>query len=181
MVQIQQGPSNNDTCRRWKKNGWLGWTRKSKIEKTYTEYSEKTVEQTLSDQPLSPTYITQLSGLNIDGIKLWIWGWRFLAFALKWLPIFEMWQQWKKSQCVRNKNTTLWKMLEELLKKRENKLGCFIGSQTTRRGRVLFDPIKHVLRTFLNGLKNIPRKAWVNRQLCFCKSWKLAFEKNIRH
>ena len=70
-------------------------------------------------------------------------------------------------------------MLEELLKKRENKLGCFIGSKTTRRTRVVFDPIKHVLRTFLNGLKNIPRK--VNRQLCFCKSWKLAFEKNIRH
>ena len=30
----------------------------------------------------------------------------------------------KKSQCVRNKNTILWKLLEELLKKRENELGC---------------------------------------------------------
>ena len=60
---------------------------------------------------------------------------------------------------VRNKNPTLWKMLEELFKKRENKLGCFIGSQTIRRTRVVYDPIKHVLRTFLNGLKNIPKKA----------------------
>ena len=32
-----------------------------------------------------------------------------------------------------------------------------------RRGRVVLDPIKHVLRVFLNGSKNIPGKACAKR------------------
>ena len=32
-----------------------------------------------------------------------------------------------------------------------------------RRSRVVLDPIKHVLRVFLNGFKNIPGKACAKR------------------
>ena len=38
-----------------------------------------------------------------------------------------------------------------------------IGFKTMRRSRVVFDQIKHVLQVFLNGFKNIPEKACVNR------------------
>ena len=38
------------------------------------------------------------------------------------------------------------------------------GFKTARRGRVVLDPIKHVLaRSFLNSFKNIPGKACVKR------------------
>ena len=37
------------------------------------------------------------------------------------------------------------------------------GFKTSRRSRVVLDPIKHVLRVFLNGFKNIPGKACVKR------------------
>ena len=37
------------------------------------------------------------------------------------------------------------------------------GFKTTRCSRVVLDPIKHVLRIFLNGLKNIPGIACVKR------------------
>ena len=37
------------------------------------------------------------------------------------------------------------------------------GFKTTRRSRVVLDPVKHVLRGFLNGFKNIPGKACVKR------------------
>ena len=51
----------------------------------------------------------------------------------------------------------------------------------TRSSRVALHPIKQELQVFLNGLKDIFGKAWVNRQLCFCERWKLAYQNNIRH
>ena len=38
-----------------------------------------------------------------------------------------------------------------------------LGFKTTRRSRVVLDPIKHVLRVFFNGFKSIPGKACVKR------------------
>ena len=52
--------------------------------------------QPLSDQPVLPTYIAQLFGLNIE-LSCEFCGDGFLAFALKWLPISEMCWQWKKN------------------------------------------------------------------------------------
>ena len=41
--------------------------------------------------------------------------------------------------------------------------GVLSGVKTTRHSRVVLDPIKQVLRVFLNGPKNIPGKACVKR------------------
>ena len=38
--------------------------------------------------------------------------------------------------------------------KKKNQQECFIGFNTTRRSRVVLDPIKHVLRVVLNSFKN---------------------------
>ena len=37
---------------------------------------------------------------------------------------------------------------------KKNEQECFIGFKTTRRSRVVLDPIKHLLRVVLNGFKN---------------------------
>ena len=72
--------------------------------------------QTLSDQPVPPTYIAQLSGLNIE-LSCEFGGDGFLLLPSNGLQSLKCVGNGKKKlQCVRNKNTPLWKMLEELLK-----------------------------------------------------------------
>ena len=59
--------------------------------------------------------------------------------------------------------------------------GRFIRLKTTRSSRVALNPIKQELQVFLNGLKDSLAKAVIDRQLCFCERWKLAYQKNISH
>ena len=62
----------------------------------------------------------------------------------------------------------------------KNEQQCFIGFKSTRRSRVLLDPIKHVLRVFFNSFKNKPetRVQRELKQLSFCAKKKLAYKKN---
>ena len=77
------------------------------------------MEQTLSDQPLPPTYIAQLSGLNNE-LSCEFEGDGFLLLLSNGFQSLKCdSNEKKKSQCVRNKNTILWKMLEELLKRKQ--------------------------------------------------------------
>ena len=62
---------------------------------------------------------------------------------------------------------------------KKNEQECFIGFKTPSG----FRPDKTRAASFLNGFKNIPGKACVNRVhsnnlLCFCELWKLAYEKS---
>ena len=47
---------------------------------------------------------------------------------------------------------------------------------------MVLNPMKHVLRGFLNGFKTFLEKhvsIEVHNNYCFCERWKIAYEKNI--
>ena len=66
----------------------------------------------------------------------------------------------------------------------EKRAGVFYRVKNHEAQPSGFRPDKIVAASFLNGFKNIPKKACVKRihkKLCFCERWKLACEKNTAH
>ena len=122
MVQIQQG-RYNETCGPMKETADKGELENSKLRKH--KQSTRKNSGTTSQRPTSATNLHSTTLRTKYRIELWILRWRVSCFCPEMASnLWNVLAMKKKSQCVRNKNTILWKLLEELLKKRENELGC---------------------------------------------------------